>query len=80
MCIRDRHGEEAAALTGKPRAAERRDVYRRDVRGTGTRGYGCLLYTSDAADERFRVDFGGRRSIKKKTKKRTDGTREHPLQ
>ena len=26
----------------------------------------CLLYTSDAAAERFRVDLGGRRSIKKK--------------
>ena len=27
---------------------------------------GCLLYTSDAADERSRVDLGGRRIIKKK--------------
>ena len=26
----------------------------------------CLLYTSDAADERSRVDLGGRRNIKKK--------------
>mgnify|MGYP003381377507 CR=1 FL=1 len=26
----------------------------------------CLLYTSDAADERSSVDLGGRRSIKKK--------------
>ncbi len=31
---------------------------------------GCLLYTSDAADERSRVDFGGRRILKKKTKKK----------
>ena len=30
--------------------------------------YGCLLYTSDAADERSSVDLGGRRIIKKKTK------------
>ena len=29
-------------------------------------GYSCLLYTSDAADERSRVDLGGRRIIKKK--------------
>ena len=29
----------------------------------------CLLYTSDAADERYSVDFGGRRIIKKKTNK-----------
>src|SRR5678810_1483496 len=40
-------------------------------KGTGT--YGrilvrcCLLYTSDAADERSSVDLGGRRIIKKKT-------------
>ena len=32
---------------------------------------GCLLYTSDAADERSSVDLGGRRIIKnKKTKKK----------
>ena len=29
----------------------------------------CLLYTSDAADERSSVDLGGRGIIKKKTKK-----------
>ena len=28
----------------------------------------CLLYTSDAADERSSVDLGGRRIIKKKGK------------
>ena len=28
--------------------------------------HGCLLYTSDAADERSSVDLGGRRIIKKK--------------
>ena len=30
---------------------------------------GCLLYTSDAADERSSVDLGGRRIIKKKNSK-----------
>ena len=30
----------------------------------------CLLYTSDAADERSSVDLGGRRIIKKKQKKK----------
>ena len=36
----------------------------------------CLLYTSDAADERSSVDLGGRRHIKKKhkTKKKTMNT------
>ena len=32
----------------------------------------CLLYTSDAADERSSVDLGGRRIIKKKKKDMTD--------
>ena len=31
-----------------------------------TRAKPCLLYTSDAADERSSVDLGGRRIIKKK--------------
>ena len=34
-----------------------------DVRAAGLP---CLLYTSDAADERSSVDLGGRRIIKKK--------------
>ena len=34
----------------------------------------CLLYTSDAADERSSVDLGGRRIIKKKKKKYTSGS------
>ena len=33
----------------------------------------CLLYTSDAADERSSVDLGGRRIIKKKNKKKDKG-------
>ena len=32
----------------------------------GERSAPCLLYTSDAADERSSVDLGGRRIIKKK--------------
>ena len=32
----------------------------------------CLLYTSDAADERSSVDLGGRRIIKKKKDKKSD--------
>ena len=35
--------------------------------------YVCLLYTSDAADERSSVDLGGRRIIKKKKDVRQDG-------
>ena len=33
---------------------------------------GCLLYTSDAADERSSVDLGGRRILKKKTQKKKE--------
>ena len=33
-----------------------------------TGSWACLLYTSDAADERSSVDLGGRRIIKKKKK------------
>ena len=35
---------------------------------------GCLLYTSDAADDLLCVDLGGRRIIKKKTTTLTDTT------
>ena len=35
--------------------------------------YVCLLYTSDAADERSSVDLGGRRIIKKKKKNTNRG-------
>ena len=34
--------------------------------GVGNMPHTCLLYTSDAADERSSVDLGGRRIIKKK--------------
>ena len=36
---------------------------------------GCLLYTSDAADERSSVDLGGRRIIKKKKNEETGDSR-----
>ena len=35
---------------------------------------GCLLYTSDAADEEDSVDLGGRRIIKKKKQHKTSKT------
>ena len=66
MCIRDRfqtnakvtgierndNGVRVLVEGGKPLEAEQCMV--------------CLLYTSDAADERSSVDLGGRRIIKKK--------------
>ena len=44
-------------------------VYR--IQETGN----CLLYTSDAADERSSVDLGGRRIIKKKNNTEADERR-----
>ena len=37
------------------------------VLGAQNQCEGCLLYTSDAADDLLCVDLGGRRIIKKKT-------------
>ena len=42
-----------------------------------TNNHTCLLYTSDAADERSSVDLGGRRIIKKKHKKKKKNNRSH---
>ena len=39
--------------------------------------HACLLYTSDAADERSSVDLGGRRIIKKKNRARQQQTVQH---
>ena len=65
MCIRDR-----IAVNPPPLAPLIRDVA---LHAIGSRFAGhvgqvgiCLLYTSDAADERSSVDLGGRRIIKKK--------------
>src|SRR5665254_28824 len=55
------------------------DVYKRQIPAfpaepgcpNCSRCPGCLLYTSDAADDLTRVDLGGRRIIKKKKKIKT---------
>ena len=66
MCIRDSHeifGTDVAVVPRKD--AGRLATALLDALATGRRT--CLLYTSDAADERSSVDLGGRRIIKKKT-------------
>mgnify|MGYP003381496043 CR=1 FL=1 len=65
MCIRDSLQLLPAAGAGSgDRAVER---IRHRNRGCGPAQHrACLLYTSDAADERSSVDLGGRRIIKKK--------------
>ena len=70
MCIRDRLGAELPdheEPTQRVAALVLARLERPDRRGgTGA----CLLYTSDAADERSSVDLGGRRIIKKKNQPR----------
>ena len=70
MCIRDSVALVLAATACLTHAAQGQsarpapfDVVRQDSV--------CLLYTSDAADERSSVDLGGRRIIKKKKKEHT---------
>ena len=55
-----------------------RDVPKQNAplaRGVSNHCKRCLLYTSDAADERSSVDLGGRRIIKKKNKEYIEGDR-----
>ena len=68
MCIRDR-------IMGYLSNSQADDSAKHQERCKNTAGRtcaiagGCLLYTSDAADERSSVDLGGRRIIKKKNNK-----------
>ena len=65
MCIRD--SNERVISAGFDVAFSEFGEQRRDhVLPGGSSMYACLLYTSDAADERSSVDLGGRRIIKKK--------------
>ena len=74
MCIRDSaDGVIASAdvdLDGRAELLLTTSVFRPETSQLQT----CLLYTSDAADERSSVDLGGRRIIKKK--KKSTSTRE----
>ena len=65
MCIRDSVGIGTSAARLDQRSAVLRQVAHPDHLLVGMI-YRCLLYTSDAADERSRVDLGGRRLINKK--------------
>ena len=69
MCIRD-SGRSASIDHGLP-GIRVDGVVDADQPGCETcKVASCLLYTSDAADERSSVDLGGRRIIKKKKNKR----------
>ena len=65
MCIRDRINLSNASLS-EPDMLGRAYEYLIEHFADDAGKKGCLLYTSDAADERSSVDLGGRRIIKKK--------------
>ena len=70
MCIRDSDWARLAMLAERPELI--RDLCLKYVDGTpNEKTKFCLLYTSDAADERSSVDLGGRRIIKKKNNNST---------
>ena len=64
MCIRDRRNR--GVHVGDEQVDLSHGGGRRALGHSGTTTNAvCLLYTSDAADERSSVDLGGRRIIKK---------------
>ena len=68
MCIRDSpyfDGDRETLTETFEAAGERDEMHESASLGQAAT---CLLYTSDAADERSSVDLGGRRILKKKTK------------
>ena len=67
MCIRDsRGGVERIRAAG---VDDEIDAFAGQREGAAlAQSLACLLYTSDAADERSSVDLGGRRIIKKKNR------------
>ena len=71
MCIRDRGITVEVFKAGDGGEALNKAILSKDAPLADV-FYGCLLYTSDAADARSSVDLGGRRIIKKK-KRRNGG-------
>ena len=64
MCIRDRHYDAPGVILDRLIHAEVGDVAEADL--AKVQSGICLLYTSDAADERSSVDLGGSRIIQNK--------------
>ena len=68
MCIRDSHYTAQVVRQDDLVDEEFRTILRYLITYMMEDPRTCLLYTSDAADERSSVDLGGRRIIKKKKK------------
>ena len=66
MCIRDRVGSARPVARRGAMKAPVADSRGDALLASTVLALICLLYTSDAADERSSVDLGGRRIIKKK--------------
>ena len=69
MCIRDRGSTLTSAFRDEGENVGELSCALIEAGEISGRLDDCLLYTSDAADERSSVDLGGRRIIKKKTSK-----------
>ena len=65
MCIRDSIIERAVKGMLPKTKLGRAMIKKMFVYAGSDHPHACLLYTSDAADERSSVDLGGRRTIKK---------------
>ena len=76
MCIRDSSWEVRRSVVDS-RYADRSAIDTDPVPAVRDGADACLLYTSDAADERSSVDLGGRRIIKKKKTKERQVRRYH---
>ena len=66
MCIRDSKKTHEEKRNPYYTYRDRQETVSRILEEFGLDPKTCLLYTSDAADERSSVDLGGRRIIKKK--------------
>ena len=67
MCIRDSNNAIREAFKGDQIEIKTDGAKQEGDKPKVEKRVVCLLYTSDAADERSSVDLGGRRIIKKKT-------------
>ena len=75
MCIRDRLIGAQQTAPHLPRALLLDTLWKGWLETALMLDCVCLLYTSDAADERSSVDLGGRRIIKKKKNEDKDRSR-----
>ena len=74
MCIRDRFDRRPRSAAPLPERNGDMEAFFDERTASARQSLSCLLYTSDAADERSSVDLGGRRIIKKKKNSDICGT------